>query len=162
MSSKELLEKFPTYEEYKRIKQEEFNALPIFFAFSNDQFRTAMEKRGLTEKDTDKIYSFGMGGFYLRSDAQIIRDYMNKEDEIEELMNIPSFAVSAFEYEMHNHEYGINWQGDYDVCNCFVACSYGDTKDFTDYLDEAGHSDWIPFYAQAKENYHNWDANREE
>lgn len=37
---------------------------------------------------------------------------------------------SAFLYEMYNHEYGINWQADFDVCNCFANCS--GVKDYTD------------------------------
>jgi len=153
-----------TYKEYRDKAQSEFNALPIFWAFSNKQFKEEMEKRGLTEDDTDMIYRFGNGGFYLKSDAQIIRDYMNKPDELPELMKVPDFAISAFEYEMHNHEYGINWQADWDVCCCFCSKEpeYGDDKDYKDYLAEDGHEEWIPFYAQARKNYYKWEAEREE
>lgn len=147
-----------TYEELRDKQQAEFNALPLFFAFSNEQFKREMEKRGLTENDTDKIYRFGYGGFYLRSDAQIIRDYMNTEDhELEELMKIPDFAIDAFVYEMRNHEYSINYfQGDFDVCSCFAnkELEYDDVKDYTDYLTEMNRSEWIPFYKQARTKYY--------
>lgn len=130
-----------TYEEYKNQRQSEFNALPIFFAFSMEQFAREMEKRGLTVDDTDKIYRFGNGGFYLRSDASIIREFMNKPDPIRELMNDPEFAESAFYYEMGNHEYHINlYQGDWDVCSCFGSCDYEEGKDYRDYLKEMGYS----------------------
>lgn len=130
-----------TYEEYKAQRQSEFNALPIFFAFSMEQFARAMEKRGLTVDDTDKIYRFGNGGFYLRSDSSIIREFMNKPDPIHELMNDPEFAESAFYYEMGNHEYHINlYQGDWDVCSCFGSCDYSEEKDYRDYLKEMGYS----------------------
>lgn len=130
-----------TYEEYKNQRQSEFNALPIFFAFSMEQFAREMEKRELTVDDTDKIYRFGNGGFYLRSDAPIIREFMNKPDPIRELMNDPEFAESAFYYEMGNHEYHINlYQGDWDVCSCFGSCDYGEEKDYRDYLKEMGYS----------------------
>jgi hypothetical protein len=39
---------------YKTLKsrhQAEFNAFPMVFAFSNEQFKTAMAKLGLTEND---------------------------------------------------------------------------------------------------------------
>ena len=142
-----------TYKEYRDKTQKEFNSLPIFFAFSNKQFEEEMEKRGLTINDTDKIYKFGNGGFYLKSDAQIIRDFMNKEDELPKLMRDHAFAISAFEYEMCNHEYAINWQGDWDVCSCFIKCEYGDTKDFRNYLKEGNHPEWIPDYIEAKNIY---------
>ena len=112
---------YTSYEEYKQKRQEEFNSLPIFFAFGKDQFREQMGKRGLTENDTDKIYSFGSCGFYLKKDADVIHDFINKPDELPELMKDPDFAFSAFYYEMGNHEYHINWQADWDVCNCFAT-----------------------------------------
>lgn len=31
---------------------------------------------------------------------------------------------------MFNHEYGINWQADFDVCSCFGDCS--GVRDYTD------------------------------
>ena len=79
-----------TYQEYKKARQDEFNNLPIFFAFSNEQFKRAMEERGLTENDVDKVYRFGgTGGFYLKKDADIIRNFMNKPDKLNEYMKNP-------------------------------------------------------------------------
>lgn len=131
-----------TYKQYKDKRQAEFNALPIFFAFSNEQFKEQMEKRGLTENDTDKIYGLkGTGGFYLKKDADLIRAYFNKKDELPELMEDYEFAKSAFRYEMDNHEYAINWQGDWDVVSCFGNPKYSDTKDGIDYLKECGYGD---------------------
>lgn len=39
--------------------------------------------------------------------------------EIKEAMKDPDFAEPAFRYEMDNHEYAINWDGDDDVLGCF-------------------------------------------
>lgn len=129
-----------TYQEYKKARQDEFNNLPIFFAFSNEQFKRAMEERGLTENDVDKVYRFGgTGGFYLKKDADVIRNFMNKPDKLNEYMKNPEFAESAFYYEMGNHEYHINWQGDWDVCSCFGDCEYSDGKTYVDYLKEIGY-----------------------
>ena len=130
-----------TYKEYKKARQDEFNNLPIFFAFSNEQFKRAMEERGLTENDVDKVYRLGdTGGFYLKKDADIIRNFMNKPDKLNEYMKNPEFAESAFYYEMGNHEYHINWQGDWDVCSCFGDCEYSDGKTYVDYLKEIGYT----------------------
>lgn len=146
-----------TYKEYKMQRQKEFNNLPIFFAFSTDQLEKAMNERGLTLKDTDKIYSFGSGGFYLRSDADKIREWVNTPDPIKNLMNDYEFAVSAFYYEMKNHEYSINpYQGEWEVCSCFGDCEYDDCKTYVDYLKEIGYSEnVINAYTKAKDKYWN-------
>lgn len=143
-----------TYDEYKQQRQDAFNSLPIFFAFSKEQFKEAMESRGLTVDDTDKLYSFPGGGFYLRSDADIVRAFFNKPDPIKELMNDEGFAESAFYYEMANHEYHINWQGDWDVCSCFGNCEYDEEKTYVDYLKEEGYSDkTILAYHRARKKF---------
>lgn len=149
-----------TYQEYKQRSQEEFNALPIFFAFGNKQFKEAMEARGLTENDTDKIYRLGdSGGYYLRSDAPIIREFFKKQKEDKELLELMKdrdFAISAFRYEMDNHEYAINYyQGDWEVIGCFSSkpLEFSDDKNYKDYLYEAGMEDLIPEYQIARESH---------
>lgn len=143
------------YTEWKDKRQKAFNELPIFFAFSNKQFAQEMAARGLSEKDTDKLYSIGHGGFYLRKDAGQIREWVKGEGELSQLMNNEEFATEAFEYEMENHEYAINWQRDWDVCNCFCEkeCEYGETKTYVDYLTEQSHANWIPAYEKALATY---------
>ena len=44
---------------------------------------------------------------------------INHAKELNEAMKDPEFAKSAFRYEMDNHEYAINWEGDADVLSCF-------------------------------------------
>lgn len=49
-------------------------------------------------------------------------------------------AKDAFKHEMFNHEYPINWQGDYDVISCFTSVKYrGDGKE----IDQTGWTDEI-------------------
>lgn len=141
-----------TYKEYREAKSKSINDLPIFWAFSNEQFKEAMEKRGLTENDTNKIYKLPIpGGFYLKSDAEIIRAYFSKEDEILKLLKSKRFAYEAFSYEMNNHEYAINYyQGDYDVLSCFFNCEWEDNKTYVEYLTENGYADLIPTYERAR------------
>lgn len=145
-----------TYAEYRKQEQEEYNKLPIFWAFSKEQFKQAMEERGLTENDTDKIYRFSSltGGFYLKTDAPIIKAYFERPDRLTELLKNEEFVLEAFNYEMDNHEYAINhYQGDYDVLSCFFKCNWGEEKNYADYLTEAKHEELIPLYQQARKEH---------
>lgn len=143
------------YVDYLKVKREGFNALPVFWAFSMEQFREAMEERGLTENDTDKIFSLGAGGYFLKKDKDIIHAYFSKKDELPELMKDPVFAEDAFYYEMCNHEYGINGQGDWDVCSCFGKCEYEYDKGGKDYLEEIGYGpDVVKAYKAAERRYY--------
>ena len=137
-----------TYKDYTKRKSEEFGALPIFWAFSESQLAEALEKRGYKLADAGRVlYRFGHGGFYLKADAEQIKAYFSRDHhgELKKLMEEePGFAEEAFEYEMRNHEYPINWQGDFDVCEIFCeACEYGEYKNGADYLREAGYSDRV-------------------
>ena len=145
-----------TYADYRAKTAEIANSLPVFWAFSEEQFDKELAKRGITRKSAPKkLYSFPMGGFYLRSDADKVKKYYedmaNAKKELVSLMeNEEGFAYEAFEYEMYNHEYPINWQGDWDVCSCFGKCEYGDGKYGEDYLKELGFSNKvIKEYAKA-------------
>lgn len=151
-----------TYKEYREKEQAEFNALPIFWAFGKEQFREAMEARGLTEADTDQVRAIGAGGYYLKRDDEIIANYMRRPDRLRELMeNDAEFAESAFYYEMANHEFHINWEGDYDVCSCFGQCEYVEGRVGLVYLKAMGYSQnvrtaysraWARFMRDAAEN----------
>lgn len=144
-----------TYEEYKNKKQEEVNKLPLFFAYNDVQFEDAMKERGLKPTDTDKIYSLpNCGGFYLKTDADKIKEFFNRKDELPELMKDEEFAEGAFYYEMADHEYAINWEGDYDVCECFGECKYRDDKSGDDYLKEMGYGETTRrAYQKARKRY---------
>lgn len=50
------------------------------------------------------------------------------ENDIKQLMENYNFAKEAFLYEMQNHEYEINFQGNFDVLNCFydIECQQED------------------------------------
>ena len=103
------------YKELRDRQQAEFNAFPMFFAFSNKQFAEGMEKLGLRPDDTDKIYKFGStGGFYRKTDSKALRDMLDRhagemdaaiaKDETGE-----GFIYDMFNYELANHEYCITY-----------------------------------------------------
>ena len=45
--------------------------------------------------------------------------FKRHNEELHEALKDEEFAEAAFLYEMNNHEYAINWDGDDDVLDCF-------------------------------------------
>ena len=149
-----------TYKEYREQRQSEFNKLPVFFAFSNDQLERELNERGYTLDEAGEVlYRFGNGGFYLKKDADIIRAFLEKDsdEELREIMKADKeFAAEAIEYEMLNHEYPINWQGDWDVASCFGSVEYGTDKYGEDYLKELGFGeDMVEIWKQCARKVRN-------
>lgn len=107
------------YAEMRQRQQQEVNALPIGFAFGNRQFEEMMSGWGLDpEKDLDKIYRLGgTGGFYKKTDAQLIRDTFKRHEEeleaaIAEDKTGDGFIYEMFLNELADHEYG--YTGEYE------------------------------------------------
>ena len=101
------------YAEMRKRQQQEANALPIGFAFSEKQFDEMMKGWGLDpDNDIDKIYKMGgMGGFYQRKDARLIQDtFKRHEKELQAAIDGDEtgegFIYEMFLYELDNHEYG--------------------------------------------------------
>lgn len=143
-----------TYVQMRDRHQKEVNAFPMRFAFGEEQFRKGLEELGVTE---DEVVGIGAGGFIRKADKD---DYIAMGEriagELEEAMKDPEFAYGAFYYEMGNHEYHINWQGDWDVCSCFGEVVYDGGKDWRDYLDELGFSKEVKEqYSQARSAFFN-------
>ena len=53
----------------------------------------------------------------------------------------PEYLKTAILYEMHNHEYGINWQGNWDVLSCFGPIRYNENDNPLPYFDQLGWTD---------------------
>lgn len=96
----------------RKKQQEEFNKLPLGFAFSNEQFAEMMKGWGLDpDKDTDKIYRIPGGGFVQKKDHTLLHETMDRhqkeiEESIEADVDGTGFVYEMFLYEMDNHEYG--------------------------------------------------------
>lgn len=100
------------YLDLKRKHEQELNDFPMVFAFSDCQFKESMAKLGLTEKDTDKIYSIGGGGFIRKEDSQRLNELIERhakemQDAINSDENGQGFIFDMFDYELANHEYCI-------------------------------------------------------
>lgn len=116
------------YAEMKEYHQKRINDLPLMFAFNQRQFKEGMERWGLTEDDTDKIYKLGTtGGFYQRKDSTLIfSTFEQNEDEMAKAIRADpdgtGFIKDMFLYELANHEYCIT----YDLEPTLVALGYSE------------------------------------
>ena len=114
------------YEELRNRQQQEFNALPLGFAFSKKQFTEMMQDWGLDpDKDVDKIYSIGFGGYVQKKDAELLHQTRERHDaELEAAIAADEtgegFICQMFVCELDNHEYGCTR----DVGSTLVALDY--------------------------------------
>lgn len=101
------------YVELRKQHQDKVDALPLKFAFSREQFKSAMSELGFTENDTDKISWIGLGGFCLKTDKEAVdRVFDETYDEMNKAMRDDEFCIDAIEYEMGNHEYALTYDMD--------------------------------------------------
>lgn len=135
------------YTEFKDMLQNKVNDLPMFYAFSNEQLDNALDDMGLSLKDMkgNKLIRMGFGAYCLKRDLDSILSELNAVDDAKrEFIEDYEQAYDAFMYEMGNHEYHINYEGDWDVLSCFGlndnVCEYEDGKDVDEYMDAMGLS----------------------
>lgn len=101
------------YTELRDKHQNEWNEFPIMFAFNDKQFKEGMEKLGLSETDTDKIYSIGGGGYIRKDSSQALREMTERhERERKEAFQDDQYAYEAFVYELGNHEFCITYESE--------------------------------------------------
>lgn len=97
-----------------------------------------------------------MAATTLKKDRDAIHAFFEKHDpdELPELMKDYDFAYDAFFYEICNHEYIYNWEGDFDVLDCFYNIEYAEGKTWRDYLHEVGaREDTIRAFGDALRKY---------
>ena len=98
------------YKVYKENRQNDFNKLPIYWAFGELQFQELLKKLNLkdTPEDLKKLVNIGCGGLMLKSNLHLLKEhnqtYSNNILKFWLTQNY-KFAYSALKYEMANHEY---------------------------------------------------------
>ena len=75
----------------------------------------------------------------------------------------PDYLKTAILYEMYNHEYGINWQGNWDVLSCFGPIRFNDNDNPDPYFDQLKWTDSqrAAFWA-ARRQYYREQSEKEE
>ena len=108
------------YLDLRKRHEKEVEEFPVAYAFNDEQLKEALEKLGVESLD-ECVTVFGHGDIVKRTDAKAFVDLLKRgtKEVQEKIKNDPDFAEAAFLYEMDNHEYAINWDGDDDVLACF-------------------------------------------
>ena len=83
-------------------------------------------KAAFREQTKDMYYN--PVSFSYMSDPDFVEHHVNLLATLKKMNKAVSsdyvYLKNAFLYEMYNHEYGINWQADYDVLSCFGNVQY--------------------------------------
>lgn len=98
------------YTSYSQIKKQHSNDVSeftgLFWAFNTGQLEKGLIKIGLTEDDTNKIVSIGMGGYVRKDKAKdLINMFKRHTAERKEFRKNEKLLVQAICYELFNHEY---------------------------------------------------------
>ncbi len=102
------------------------------------------------------------------NDSGFVKRHIKLWDELQkaetEALNDYEYQKSAFLYEMYNHEYGINWQADYDVISCFGKIGYH-YEDLNAYFKELQFTEMQKrAYLDARKQYFketDWNSKKE-
>ncbi len=100
------------YKELKERHEKETNSLPLHFAFGKEQLEKKAKELNFNsvEELEDNIFSIGFGGFALLKDKKlIINTFKRHNKELENALKDKEFLISAFRYEMSNHEYYVTY-----------------------------------------------------
>lgn len=84
------------------------------------------EREKLRKQTETMIFSPVFLAYYDKKDADFVKSgekLLSTLEKAEPQKDNPEYWKGAFLREMFNHEYGINWQADFDVCSCFGNCS---------------------------------------
>lgn len=144
----ELIAPLASYEEYSR--KEYFlsnhysmreNYISIYFIGSEEE-REAIKNRIISEK---MIYSPIARGYYANSCYMFVEKLLLLYAELckrrQEADNDFTFLKNAFLHEMWNHEYIINYQGNWDVLRCFGSIVYNEADDYENYFNQLHFDD---------------------
>lgn len=99
------------------------------------------EDARIERESAGKMYDPIGHGWY--DDVEFVKRHMSLFNAVasayEQKMTDYDFCFDAFRYEMFNHEYAINWQGNWDVLSMFGKIEYdhdGDDQNLTFYFDQ--------------------------
>lgn len=117
-------------------QRKELEEFPIAYAFNGKQLKEAIAQLGATKEE---VTTLGYGTVIKRSDIPALDILMeNHRHELSEAMKDKDFAYEAFLYEMDNHEYAINFDGDTEVLACFnLVYAQLDDLDLEDVFQKA-------------------------
>lgn len=135
----EILAPLKDYDDYRRRMNflhndyaEQVDRVSIFGNFSDEKFAAEYEEK------IKGMYYNAVGLCYTNSEefnkhhAELWLALMDEEKKMKDNFD---YYKSAFLYEMYNHEYGINWQADWDTLSAFGKIEWHE-DDVEKYFDE--------------------------
>lgn len=112
-----------SYDDYKRKQYFVMNLYPLQYDNISLWFCGSDEEREKLKKQIEKMFYSEIAFAYFY-EPEIVSEISGLWSGLQEARkkheNDFEYMKSAFLYEMFNHEYGINWQADYDVISCFA------------------------------------------
>lgn len=110
--------KAQAYHDLKRRHEQELSEFPVAYAFNKEQLEEALSKLGAVKDEVCSV--LGIGDIVKKTDAGAFIAMLRRHArEIHELLKSDEkLAEEIFEYEMDNHEYAINYDGDGDIYRC--------------------------------------------
>lgn len=110
--------------------RKEVEDFPIAYAFNDEQLKEALVKLG-ADSTQECVTVFGHGDIVKKENAKPFIEMLKRHTkEVQDKLKTDlEFAEAAFLYEMDNHEYAINYDGDDDVLRCF-GMDYEDLREW--------------------------------
>ena len=98
-----------TYREMCTTNEKRISDVPLFFAFSPEQFKEGCDKQGVTDPSTE-LYEIPGGGFIKKTDDHLLKAAIAENDKDRaDFLSTKEGLISAFRYELGNHEYCITY-----------------------------------------------------
>lgn len=112
------MNKVDKYVALRKRHVKELNDFPMKYAFSDEGLDKALKELDAKVEECTSIT--GCGDVIRKKDVPNWIELMKRQKaELDELMEDHDVTYEAFLYEMNNHEYAINWEGDAEVLGCF-------------------------------------------
>ena len=163
-TDEEIAEPLKDYQEYSR----KMHFLNSYYGMQVDNVSifcinpTNEQQAEFERKTKDMVYN--PVAFAYMSDKEFVKHHIELRNALEkakeDMSNNYEYLKNAYLYEMHNHEYGINMQADYDTLSAFGNVGYHDCDleayfkelNFTD-LQKRAYLDARKQYFKETENY---------
>lgn len=143
-TEKELLKPVKDYDDYEKKRYFIANYYPLQFEYISIFFIGSDEERAAIQAQTKSMFYSAAALAYFK-DAETAEKidnlYKKLNEEREKSETSYKYMYKAFLHELWNHEYIINWQGDWDVFSCFGRVKYDDNKGPAEYMDELKFND---------------------
>lgn len=139
----EIMGPLHSYAEYQRKLRYVMSLFPQRRDYISQWFYGSdAERQTRQEKIKTMIYSPIAMAYFLPEDRDFVSRIASLYNHLSAVKNTmesnADYLKSAILAEMYNHEYSINWQGNWDVLSCFGRIKYNKSDNPEDYFRQLG------------------------